>query len=173
MAQYDAVTPILCKYAYFHNTACLFSKINVKELQSNSIIQEIDNPGLLAAAQLAGQPHDTFWGEDSLHKCDDYLAGVKNFVPAWPICLDPADVTEGKRETPVGGIAPRKGDTTRGRGECTIPHFQLENEYDAHAQVDVECKTGAAAGINTFIQPGHEKCPVPNRFQIRTRISIV
>ena len=94
IAQYTAPTPgapptinaTTCKYAYFHNSGCLFSKINVKELQSNSIIQEIDNLGLLSAAQLAGQPHDTFWGEDSLHKCDDYLAGVKNFVPAWPLC---------------------------------------------------------------------------------------
>ena len=68
LAQYTAPTagpPVVinattCRYAYFHNSACLFSKINVKELQSNSIIQEIDNPGLLAAAQLAGQPHDTF-----------------------------------------------------------------------------------------------------------------
>ena len=83
----------------------------MKELQSNSIIQEIDNPGLLVAAQLAGQPHDTFWGEDSLHKCDDYLAGVKNFVPAWPLCLDiTADEKDKvKREMPTGGHAPRKG----------------------------------------------------------------
>ena len=123
----------------------------MKELQSNSIIQEIDNPGLLSAAQLIGQPSE-FWEHDSLHKCDDYLAGVKNFVPSWPLCLDPSNANAIQRETPLGGHAPQKGAATRGDGECTIPYFQLQNT-NTHTAVDVECKTGAAAGVNTFVQP--------------------
>lgn len=150
-----------CKFVYMPNSCSPFSRITIKENNSNAIITETENPALICEGIAQGQ-HPSFFEPDSTLKYSDFAMHVNDFVPAWSLCRL-IDGTATQRGLPTGGVAPRKDGTARGSGDQSIPRFELESNYDAHTQVTLTRKAlaGDALAANQLSMEAEAKADTP------------
>ena len=65
-------------YVYCRNSNCLFDRFEVRDLSTNTLLDSVENPGLLTTVNLNGQSEE-FWGDEGLELADKYMATVHSF----------------------------------------------------------------------------------------------